>query len=180
MGFGKRRDKKQEESGSLSLWAAGLVTKTRRMNVRTGVRKIALAAAAGAALMLGTAQAARASNEDVVVVKAAKVVTVSGEDIPQGEIVIIDGKVRLVGRKLEYPKGATIIDATRDRRSDLDEIVLLLVRIRVVALAPLADVLIVGRAHDRTPSHLAAAVATVVSLRCRVVVMQAEGMSDLM
>jgi hypothetical protein len=82
------------------------------MNVRTGLRTIALAAATAAATML--AAPAQAMDEEVVVVKAGKVVTVSGEDIPQGEIVIIDGKVRLVGRKLEYPKGATIIDASRE------------------------------------------------------------------
>ncbi|MGE3109410.1 MAG: amidohydrolase family protein [Phycisphaerales bacterium] len=51
-------------------------------------------------------------DEEVVVIKAGHVVTVSGEDIPKGEIVIVDGKIRLVGRKLEHPKGAKIIDAT--------------------------------------------------------------------
>ena len=69
----------------------------------------------GVVLGLGVAQmparGAGPGDEDVVVVKAGHVITGTGEDIAGGEIVIIDGKVRLVGRKLEYPKSAKIIDA---------------------------------------------------------------------
>ncbi len=77
--------------------------------MRTGVRTNVMIAAAWVAGLVYTA--AVGADEAVVVVKAGKVITVSGEEIPQGEIVIVDGKIRLVGRKLEYPKGATIIDA---------------------------------------------------------------------
>ncbi|MBL1218574.1 MAG: hypothetical protein D8M59_13910 [Planctomycetes bacterium] len=50
-------------------------------------------------------------RQEVVVIKAGKVITVSGEEYAPGEIVIIDGKVELVGRGLEYPKPARVIEA---------------------------------------------------------------------
>ncbi len=51
------------------------------------------------------------ADEEFVVVKAGKVITGSGEEIDRGEIVIVDGQIRLVGRRLEYPKTATVIHA---------------------------------------------------------------------
>ena len=50
-------------------------------------------------------------TERYVVIKAGKVITVSGEEIDRGEIVIVDGKIELVGRSLEYPATATVIEA---------------------------------------------------------------------
>lgn len=52
------------------------------------------------------------NDEEVVVIKAGRVITVTGEEMSPGEIVIIDGKIELVGRNLEYPKPATVIDAS--------------------------------------------------------------------
>jgi len=57
---------------------------------------------------------AQSAEEKIVVVKAGHVITVTGEDIENGEIVIRDGKIELVGKRLEYPAGATIIDAPNE------------------------------------------------------------------
>ncbi len=55
------------------------------------------------------------SNEDeaFVVIKAARIITVAGTEHTRGEIVVVNGKIRLVGRDLEYPKTAKVIDARR-------------------------------------------------------------------
>ena len=57
------------------------------------------------------ASAASAQQEEFVVIKAGHVITATGEEIERGEIVIVDGKIRLIGRSLEYPPGTTVIDA---------------------------------------------------------------------
>ena len=55
----------------------------------------------------------RASDDDekFVVVHAANIIPIDGEDVRDGTIVIVDGKIRLVGKGLDYPKNAKIIDA---------------------------------------------------------------------
>lgn len=57
---------------------------------------------------------ASGANGEIVVVRAGTVITVSGREIPRGDIVIIDGKIDLIGANLDFPKTATVIDA-RDR-----------------------------------------------------------------
>jgi len=57
---------------------------------------------------------AEAAPAEIVVVRAGTVITVSGREIPRGDIVIIDGKIDLVGANLEFPRTATVIDA-RDK-----------------------------------------------------------------
>ncbi|UCF16042.1 MAG: amidohydrolase family protein [Phycisphaerales bacterium] len=52
-------------------------------------------------------------DETFVVIKAGRVITLAGEEHINGEIVMVDGKIRLVGRNLEYPKTAKVIDARR-------------------------------------------------------------------
>lgn len=64
-----------------------------------------------AAIAFSGPLAAARQDEQIVVVKAGRVITVTGEEIERGEIVIRDGKIELVGRRLEYPAGATIIEA---------------------------------------------------------------------
>lgn len=54
------------------------------------------------------------AQESFVVIKAKKVITGAGEEIDGGEVVIVDGKIRLVGRSLEYPATATIINASQE------------------------------------------------------------------
>lgn len=64
------------------------------------------------AAMAFSASPASAQHDDrIVVIKAGRIITVTGEEIERGEIVIRDGKIELVGRRLEYPAGATIIEA---------------------------------------------------------------------
>ena len=46
-----------------------------------------------------------------VAVKAARVITVSGEEFAPGVIVIEDGKISAVGKDLEFPPSAKVIDA---------------------------------------------------------------------
>ncbi|MCH8804603.1 MAG: amidohydrolase family protein [Planctomycetes bacterium] len=53
-------------------------------------------------------------EERFVVVLTGNTITITGKEIANGVIVIADGKVRNVGRNLEYPKNAKVIDA-RDR-----------------------------------------------------------------
>ena len=64
---------------------------------------------------LATLQPARASQESddeaFVVIKAGKIVTMAGDDIRDGVIVIVNGKVRAVGKGLDYPGNAKFIDA---------------------------------------------------------------------
>jgi len=53
-------------------------------------------------------------EETFVVIKAGRVLTLAGEEYVGGQIVLVDGKVRLVGKDLEYPKTARVIDARRE------------------------------------------------------------------
>lgn len=66
--------------------------------------------ACAAAVTEASASTTQTVREKVVVIKAGTVITVSGDEISPGEIVIIDGKIELVGRNLEYPKPATVIN----------------------------------------------------------------------
>ncbi|MEM7754566.1 MAG: amidohydrolase family protein [Planctomycetota bacterium] len=74
---------------------------------------MALRAIGAAALAVAcVAQAAAVqSYERFVMIKAGKVITVSGEEITRGDIIIEDGKISLVGIGLETPSGARVIDA---------------------------------------------------------------------
>ena len=53
-------------------------------------------------------------GESFVVVKAGRVITVAGRAFAPGDIVIVDGKIRLVGTRLEYPPSARVIDARHE------------------------------------------------------------------
>jgi hypothetical protein len=80
------------------------------MKARTASQLIGLGLTA-----LGVAASFAAPPDDVerfTVIKTAKVVTISGKDIEHGMIVLVNGKVRSVGRGLEYPAHAAVIDAT--------------------------------------------------------------------
>ncbi|MEL7474050.1 MAG: amidohydrolase family protein [Planctomycetota bacterium] len=73
-----------------------------------GFRSI-IAAVAAACTLAGSAIAQ--DYDRFVFVKAGKVITVSGEEIERGDIIIEDGKVSLVGLALDPPAGARIIEA---------------------------------------------------------------------
>ncbi len=53
-------------------------------------------------------------DERFTVIKAGKIITISGQEIRDGLIVLVNGKIRSVGRGIEYPLNARVIDA-RDR-----------------------------------------------------------------
>ena len=54
---------------------------------------------------------AEAAAQTVYVVQHAKIVTVSGPTIPDGSVVITDGRIAEVGAAVAVPPGATVIDA---------------------------------------------------------------------
>lgn len=82
---------------------------TRVIPRSTALLAIVAALAGAVGTLAGDALAQ--SDERLVVVKAGKVITVTGEEIERGEIIIRDGKIELVGKKLEYPASAVVIDA---------------------------------------------------------------------
>lgn len=64
---------------------------------------------------LGVRPAAAQSADDderFVVIRAKKIITVTGKEIDDGMIVLAGGKVRSVGKGLEYPRNAKVIDAS--------------------------------------------------------------------
>ena len=87
------------------------------MNVRVRHVWVHVVRLALSVCCLATLQPARASQESddeaFVVIKAGKIVTMAGDDIRDGVIVIVNGKVRAVGKGLDYPGNAKIIDARR-------------------------------------------------------------------
>jgi len=75
------------------------------------LRLLSLFAAMCSAISIGAGAASAQDGDHIVVIKAGRLITVTGEEIEHGEIVIRDGKIELIGKRLEYPAGATIIDA---------------------------------------------------------------------
>ncbi len=68
-----------------------------------------------AAIFTGSVASAQdADEQSFVVIKAGRVITLAGEEYVRGEIVLADGKVRLVGKSLDYPASAEEIDASRE------------------------------------------------------------------
>ena len=76
------------------------------------VRSLPLAALITAALIvaLGAARV-NASGEEFTVIKAGRVITVSGEEFAPGIIVLEGEKISAVGKGIEYPPSAKVIDA---------------------------------------------------------------------
>ena len=74
--------------------------------------RLGIGLAGWAILSLGTALRAQDDAKDeIVVVKAGRILTVFGEDIKDGIIVIRNGKIEAVGTAVDYPYGAKVIDA---------------------------------------------------------------------
>jgi imidazolonepropionase-like amidohydrolase len=66
---------------------------------------------------LATAWAATTGAQDApvrekIAVKAGKIITISGPDIENGVILIEDGRIKAVGKDLEVPWDANVLDAT--------------------------------------------------------------------
>lgn len=74
--------------------------------VRLGALLFALSAAMPAL--------AQGADEGMVVIKAGRVITVSGEEFAPGIVVIEDGRITGVGSGIEYPKSARVIRAPRE------------------------------------------------------------------
>lgn len=50
-------------------------------------------------------------EERFVVIKARKIIPVTGKDVEDGMIVLVNGKVRSIGKGLEFPLNAKVLDA---------------------------------------------------------------------
>ena len=69
---------------------------------------------AAATCVAGAASAQDADEEEFVVVKAGRVITMAGPELQDVDILLVDGKIRLVGKDLSYPRTAKVIDARRE------------------------------------------------------------------
>ncbi|MFV2066485.1 MAG: amidohydrolase family protein [Pirellulales bacterium] len=72
---------------------------------------------AGVAIALGWVSAAGAQadeDEEFVVIKAGRVITMAGDEIVGADLVLVDGKIRLLGKDLSYPPSAQVIDARNE------------------------------------------------------------------
>ena len=66
-----------------------------------------------AAAVCGPSAAPAQDNEEetFVVIKSGRLITLAGPEQRRSEVVLVNGKVRLVGTELEYPRTAEVIDA---------------------------------------------------------------------
>jgi len=72
----------------------------------------AIAVAIAVVVATGSLAGRGAASEDrFVVVNAGKIIPVSGDEIEDGTIVIRNGKIEAIGKKVEVPRGAKIVDA---------------------------------------------------------------------
>jgi hypothetical protein len=68
-------------------------------------------ACAAVGLALASALVASAQDDEIIVVQAKTVITVSGEELSPGAIVLRGGKVEAVAKKVEVPAGARVVAA---------------------------------------------------------------------
>ena len=74
------------------------------------MRALAFLAAAASAALLASAPGAAVEGPAVVVIKDARIVTVSGPVIEKGSVVLAGGKIAEVGAGVSVPAGATVIE----------------------------------------------------------------------
>ncbi len=67
----------------------------------------------GLAVLVLAASFGVSSKDDVLAVKAGRIITVSGEEIVDGVILIRDGKIEAVGKGLEVPWDAKVLDVSK-------------------------------------------------------------------
>ena len=79
--------------------------------VRAGALLVLLAGVAGPSLR-GEAVRAQAVAAGIVAIKGATILTITRGVVPNGTIVIRDGKIAAVGPSVDIPRGAEVIDAT--------------------------------------------------------------------
>ena len=92
-------------AGIATLWPTG------GMAAALGGHVFGNSTAPASAGEIGGPAAGGTDEERFVVIKAHKIITITGKEIEDGVIVLVNGKVRSVGRGLEYPLNAKIIDA---------------------------------------------------------------------
>ena len=80
--------------------------------VRVGALVALLPAAAGPSLGDGRLQAQAAAPGVPVVIRGATLLTITRGTIPNGTIVLRDGKIAAVGTNVDVPRGAEVIDGT--------------------------------------------------------------------
>lgn len=79
--------------------------------IRKQLFRFAMFAAIGAA---GLLHAQSVDQEQFVVIHAGRVITMAGPELQDVDILLVDGKIRLVGKDLVYPPSAQQIDARHE------------------------------------------------------------------
>jgi len=67
----------------------------------------------GLAILVLASSFGAARKDDVLAVKAGRIITVSGEEITDGIILIRDGKIEAVGKGIEVPWDAKVLDVSK-------------------------------------------------------------------
>jgi imidazolonepropionase-like amidohydrolase len=80
--------------------------------VRAGALVVLLAVAAGPWPTAGTLEAQAPAPGAPVVIRGATLVTITKGTIPNGTIVLRDGKIAAIGSTVDVPRGAEVIDGT--------------------------------------------------------------------
>lgn len=78
----------------------------------TQVLNIALFAATALSFFLAPLPAAAAGPDDVTAIKGGTILTMAGAPIPNGTIVIRDGRIAGIGTDIAVPAGARVVDAS--------------------------------------------------------------------
>ncbi len=66
-----------------------------------------------AALVLAASFGANSPKDDLLVIKAGRIITVSGEEIVDGVILVREGKIEAVGKGIEVPWDAKVLDVSK-------------------------------------------------------------------
>lgn len=74
-----------------------------------GLRATVLALAS--LFVIGLTPAAAGDDEQFVVIEAGRVIPIDGDEIAGGTVILVDGRIRSVGKGIEYPGNATVISA---------------------------------------------------------------------
>jgi imidazolonepropionase-like amidohydrolase len=66
-----------------------------------------------AALVLAASFGANSPKDDLLVIKAGRIITVSGEEIVDGVILVREGKIEALGKGIEVPWDAKVLDVSK-------------------------------------------------------------------
>src|SRR5437016_1654435 len=90
-------------------WRMSPSEKCKMQNAKVKVQIVRRAAVIALGLMV--IGSVRAYAQDVIAVKAGKIITVSGATIENGVVLIRGGKIAAVGKSVEIPAGAKVLEA---------------------------------------------------------------------